>query len=65
MEFPPDTPVLHGALVRLGLAGRGMTLGGIGLVVRIRAEERQLSQALGEEYEQFAASRKHLVPGVF
>jgi protein-S-isoprenylcysteine O-methyltransferase Ste14 len=40
-------------------------LGGIGLAVRIRAEEQQLSQSLGEEYTQFAASRKRLVPGVF
>lgn len=40
-------------------------LGGAGLAVRIRAEERQLNQALGEEYERFAASRKRLVPGVW
>ena len=40
-------------------------LGGVGLGVRIRAEERQLEQALGTEYGQFAASRKRLVPGVW
>jgi protein-S-isoprenylcysteine O-methyltransferase Ste14 len=40
-------------------------LGGFGLVVRIRAEERQLAQALGAEYERFAAGRKRLVPGVW
>jgi protein-S-isoprenylcysteine O-methyltransferase Ste14 len=40
-------------------------LGGAGLAVRIRAEERQLSQSLGEEYERFAAGRKRLVPGVW
>jgi protein-S-isoprenylcysteine O-methyltransferase Ste14 len=40
-------------------------LGGMGLAVRIRAEERQLTQALGAEYQQFAATRKRLVPGVW
>ena len=40
-------------------------LGGAGLAVRIRAEERQLTQALGAEYEHFAAGRKRLVPGVW
>jgi protein-S-isoprenylcysteine O-methyltransferase Ste14 len=40
-------------------------LGGTGLAVRIRAEERQLTQALGTEYEQFAAGRKRLVPRVW
>jgi len=40
-------------------------LGGAGLAVRIRAEERQLTDSLGEEYEQFAAGRKRLVPGVW
>jgi protein-S-isoprenylcysteine O-methyltransferase Ste14 len=40
-------------------------LGGVGLYVRIRAEERQLNQALGEDYERFAAGRKRLVPGVW
>lgn len=40
-------------------------LGGAGLAVRIRAEERQLTNALGAEYERFAARRKRLVPGVW
>ena len=40
-------------------------LGGDGLAVRIRAEERQLTQALGAEYERFAAGRKRLVPGLW
>jgi protein-S-isoprenylcysteine O-methyltransferase Ste14 len=40
-------------------------LGGTGLTVRIRAEERQLTQALGAQYERFAADRKRLVPGVW
>jgi len=40
-------------------------LGGLGLSVRIRAEERQLTQALGDEYVHFAAGRKRLVPGVW
>lgn len=40
-------------------------LGGAGLAVRIHAEERQLTQALGDEYEHFAAGRKRLVPGVW
>ena len=40
-------------------------LGGAGLAVRIRAEERQLAKALGDEYEHFAADRKRLVPGVW
>ena len=32
-------------------------MGGVGLAVRIRTEERQLTQALGEEYERFTTSR--------
>jgi protein-S-isoprenylcysteine O-methyltransferase Ste14 len=40
-------------------------LGGTGLAVRIRAEERQLAEALGSDYENFAAGRKRLVPGVW
>jgi protein-S-isoprenylcysteine O-methyltransferase len=40
-------------------------LGGTGLAIRIRAEERQLTQALGAQYQQFAAGRKRLVPGVW
>jgi protein-S-isoprenylcysteine O-methyltransferase Ste14 len=42
-----------------------VVLGGAGLYVRIRAEERQLTKALGTEYEQYAAGRKRLVPGVW
>ena len=42
-----------------------VALGGIGLAVRIRAEERQLTQALGAEYERFAVDRKRLLPGVW
>jgi protein-S-isoprenylcysteine O-methyltransferase Ste14 len=40
-------------------------LGGTGLAVRIHAEERQLTESLGAEYEQYAAGRKRLVPGVW
>ena len=40
-------------------------LGGAGLAVRIRAEEGQLTDSLEEEYGQFAAGRKRLVPGVW
>jgi protein-S-isoprenylcysteine O-methyltransferase Ste14 len=40
-------------------------LGGVGLAVRIRAEERQLNQALGTEYQRFAAGRKRMVPGLW
>jgi protein-S-isoprenylcysteine O-methyltransferase Ste14 len=40
-------------------------LAGAGLAVRIRAEERQLTEALGAEYERFAAERKRVVPGVW
>jgi protein-S-isoprenylcysteine O-methyltransferase Ste14 len=36
-----------------------------GLTVRIRAEERQLTAALGPEYERFAATRKRVVPAVW
>jgi protein-S-isoprenylcysteine O-methyltransferase Ste14 len=39
-------------------------LSSLGLAVRIRAEERQLTDALGAQYERFAAQRKRLVPGV-
>jgi protein-S-isoprenylcysteine O-methyltransferase Ste14 len=42
-----------------------LVLGGAGLAVRIFAEERQLTAALGAEYERFAASRKRLIPGVW
>jgi protein-S-isoprenylcysteine O-methyltransferase Ste14 len=37
----------------------------IGLVVRIRVEERALTDALGEPYRQFAASRARLLPGIW
>jgi protein-S-isoprenylcysteine O-methyltransferase Ste14 len=40
-------------------------LTGAGLVVRIHAEERQLTQALGTDYERFAAGRRRLIPGVW
>jgi protein-S-isoprenylcysteine O-methyltransferase Ste14 len=40
-------------------------LGLTGLLVRIRAEERQLAGALGDSYANFAAGRKRLVPGVW
>ncbi len=40
-------------------------LGGAGLAVRIRAEERQLAHALGADYESFAAQRKRLIPGIW
>jgi hypothetical protein len=43
--------------------GLGEVLTAAGLAVRIRAEERQLIQALGAEYARFAAGRKRLVPG--
>ncbi len=39
-------------------------IGGAGLVVRIHAEERQLVEALGPDYERFAAQRKRLIPGL-
>jgi protein-S-isoprenylcysteine O-methyltransferase Ste14 len=37
----------------------------LGLVVRIRFEERALLHGLGEPYRRFAASRPHLFPGVW
>ena len=40
-------------------------LTGIGLTVRIRAEERRLNDALGADYERFAARRKRLIPGIW
>ena len=40
-------------------------LGGAGLAVRIRAEERRLTDALGAQYQRSAAERKRLVPGVW
>jgi protein-S-isoprenylcysteine O-methyltransferase Ste14 len=47
-----------------GLAAAAV-LGGTGLAVRIHAEEQQLAQALGAEYEHFAVGRKRLLPGVW
>jgi protein-S-isoprenylcysteine O-methyltransferase Ste14 len=41
-----------------------LALTAAGLTVRIRAEERQLRQALGPDYDEFAAHRKRLIPGV-
>ena len=41
-----------------------LVLTGIGLTVRIRAEERQLRQALGPDYAEFSAHRKRLIAGV-
>jgi protein-S-isoprenylcysteine O-methyltransferase Ste14 len=61
------------ALVMVGFAfGSGdvlslpavLVLTGVGLSVRIRAEEKQLVAALGPEYEEFAAQHKRLIPGV-
>jgi protein-S-isoprenylcysteine O-methyltransferase Ste14 len=37
----------------------------VGLVVRIRREERALLDGLGEPYRRFAAGRPHLFPGVW
>ena len=39
-------------------------LTGIGLAVRIHAEEKQLTDALGEQYKRYASARKRLIPGV-
>jgi protein-S-isoprenylcysteine O-methyltransferase Ste14 len=36
-----------------------------GLVVRIHFEERTLLEGLGEPYRRFAATRAHLVPGLW
>jgi protein-S-isoprenylcysteine O-methyltransferase Ste14 len=40
-------------------------LAGVGLTVRIRAEERVLNDALGDRYRRFAEERKRLVPGIW
>jgi protein-S-isoprenylcysteine O-methyltransferase Ste14 len=37
----------------------------VGLVVRIRVEERVLSENLGEPYRRFAATRPRLFPGLW
>lgn len=42
-----------------------VVLAAVGLTARIRAEERQLAEALGREYQDFAGHRKRLIPGVW
>ena len=42
-----------------------LALTAIGLAVRIRVEEKQLHDALGADYDEFAAHHKRLIPGVF
>jgi protein-S-isoprenylcysteine O-methyltransferase Ste14 len=37
----------------------------VGLIVRIRLEERALLEGLGEPYRRFAAGRPHLFPGLW
>jgi len=37
----------------------------VGLLVRIRAEERALLAGLGDDYRSYAASRRRLLPGVW
>jgi protein-S-isoprenylcysteine O-methyltransferase Ste14 len=37
----------------------------VGLVIRIRVEERALIEGLGEPYRRFAATRAHLVPWIW
>jgi protein-S-isoprenylcysteine O-methyltransferase Ste14 len=37
----------------------------IGLVVRIKVEERALSAGIGEPYRRFLATRARLVPGIW
>lgn len=61
----------------LTLVGMGLSLGNwlslallavvptVGLIIRIRVEERALLDALGQPYQQFAASRGRLFPGVW
>jgi protein-S-isoprenylcysteine O-methyltransferase Ste14 len=61
----------------LTLVGLGFALGNwlsvlalavlpsIGLVIRIRVEERALEAALGEPYREYAARHKRLVPGIW
>jgi protein-S-isoprenylcysteine O-methyltransferase Ste14 len=45
------------------VAAAGLTA--IGLTVRIRVEERQLRQALGADYDEFAARHERFIPGIF
>jgi protein-S-isoprenylcysteine O-methyltransferase Ste14 len=61
----------------LTLVGLGVALGSwlsvlalailpsIGLVIRIRVEERALLAALGEPYREYAGRRRRLVPGIW
>jgi protein-S-isoprenylcysteine O-methyltransferase Ste14 len=61
----------------LTLVGLGLALGNwlsvialaalptIGLVIRIRVEERAMLEALGEPYREYAAQRRRLIPGVW
>lgn len=68
-------PSYAGLLVTL--VGLGLALGNwlsvlalavlpmIGLVIRIRVEERELLAALGEPYRQYAERHRRLVPGVW
>jgi protein-S-isoprenylcysteine O-methyltransferase Ste14 len=61
----------------LTLLGLGVALGNwlsllalailplIGLVIRVRVEERALLDALGEPYRSYAGSRRRLVPGIW
>jgi protein-S-isoprenylcysteine O-methyltransferase len=68
-------PSYTGLLVTL--LGLGLALGsalsvialvvipGAGLLVRIEVEERQLRDALGEQYERYARRRRRLIPGVW
>jgi len=77
LAWLPAPGWLAGMMIALILAGIALAcddvwslaaaaaLGGAGLAARIRAEERQLTQALGAEYQHFAADRKRLVPGVW
>ena len=68
-------PSYTGSLV--SLLGLGVALGSllsvaaavlipaVGLVVRIEHEERQLREALGEQYERYAERTRRLIPGVW
>lgn len=68
-------PSYTGVLVLL--LGIGLTLGNwlsiafivllpaVGLVLRIRVEEAALHNTLGAAYDQYAATRPHLVPGLW
>jgi protein-S-isoprenylcysteine O-methyltransferase Ste14 len=71
LQHPSYTGIL---VVLLGI---GMTLGNwlsilfivllpaIGLVIRIRVEEAALHTALGPAYDHYAATRPHLIPGLW